>query len=480
MTDQPILHLRARISHVLAIRSSVAWVTFWCFAWGTLVLVVRFAGLDWTRIALWAGVAGLATASIGAVIHSRRELPTTHSLRALVDRDSRAGGILMASVETDTTAWSSSLPRSAAHRIRWSAGRPLALLLLSGIFVWAAFLIPARFVKPTPRLDIGPETDRLEEQLEVLQDEEIIDLEEAELLQEQLDELEKDAEGDDPAKTWESLDNLAESIEKTAAEAAEDAIQDTEQLASLETMAEGLGDAAAAMSPADLSEAMKDLGEKTAEAAAANERFGATLSPELAAALASGTATKEQLEQLAKAAGVSKQQLQQTLQKMQEAGLTNQKAMQQAEAAAQKGDSKGLSQYLQQNPGQGLSPGAMAAAGQGQGQGPGQGQGDGPGAGGVSRGPGHAALQFNKQTADAERDFREVLLPQSALDPASTSIPIASSPGLPDEPGAAIGGGGVPGSVLAGAAAGGGSAVRQEIRPRHREAVSRYFERKDK
>jgi hypothetical protein len=161
---------------------------------------------------------------------------------------------------------------------------------------------------------------------------------------------------------------------------------------------------------------------------------------------------------------------------MQEAGLTDQKTMQQAGAAGQKGSSKGLSEFLQQNPGQGLTHTAMAAAGKGQGQG----QGDGPGSGGVSRGPGHAALQFSKQTADADRDFREIVLPRSAFDPESQSIPIASSPGLPDEPGTDVAGGGGPaGSALGGAAAGGGSAARQEIRPRHREAVSRYFERKE-
>lgn len=474
MTDQTIDSLRARISHVLAIRASVAWVTFVAFAWGTLVLAIRFAGLDWTRAALWAGVAGVATAVALAVLRSRRDLPTERSLRALVDRDSRAGGLLMAAAEADVAPWSGSIPRAAAHRIRWNAGRPVGLLALSGIFVWAAFFIPARFVKPAPRLDIGPETARLEEQLEVLKDEEILDLEQAEILEEQLDELEKDAASNDPSKTWESLDNLSETIENAADEAAENAIQQTEELATLETLSEGLGDAAAAMSPADLSAAMKDLGERTAAAAAANASFAATISPELSAALASGTATPEQLEALAKAAGMSKEQLQQTLQKMAQAGLTDQKTMQRAEAAGQKGSSKGLSEFLQQNPGQGLGPSAMAAAGQG----PGQGEGEGAGSGGVSRGPGHAALQFSKET-DEGGEFREVVLPRSALDPESTPVPIASSPGLPDDPGAeATASGGAAGGSLGGAAAGGGSAVRQQIRPRHRDAVSRYFERK--
>jgi len=384
----------------------------------------------------------------------------------------------MAASETDLGLWSASLPRAAAHRIRWNAGRPLFLLLLSGIFVWAAFVIPARFVKPAPRLDIGSETDRIEEQLEVLKEEQIIDLDDAELVQEQLDQLEKDAAGNDPSKTWESLDNLSETLEKAADEAAEDALQDMETLASLETVAEGLGDAASAMSPGDLSEAMKDLGEQAAAAAAANAVFASAISPELAEALASGTATPEQLQALANAAGMSKEQIRQTLEKMSEAGLTDRKTMQQAEAAGQKGNSKGLSEHLRQNPGQGLSPSAMAAAGQGSGQG--QGDGDGPGSGGVSRGPGHAALQFSGQTADDGR-FREIVLPRSAIDPESVSIPIASSPGLPDMPGDdASAGSGMRGGALAGAAAGGGSAVRQQIRPRHRDAVSRYFERENR
>jgi hypothetical protein len=476
MTEQPSGTLRARISHVLAIRSSVAWATFACFAWGTVVLAIRFAGAESTRIALWAGLAGIATAVLVAVVRSRRDVPSERALRALVDRDSGAGGLLMAASDTDLGPWASELPRAAAHRIRWNAGRPLFLLVLSGIFVWAAFVIPARFVKPSPRLDIGPETNRIEEQLEVLKEEQILDIEQAELIQEQLDQLEKDAAGSDPSETWESLDNLSETLEKAADEAAEDAVQDMEALASLETLSEGLGEAAAAMDPGDLSEAMKDLGERTAEAAAANAVFAAAVSPELAEALASGTATPEQLAALARAAGMSKEQLRQTLEAMSAAGLADRKTMEQAEAAGQKGSSRGLSEHLRQNPGQGLSPSAMAAAGQGSGQG--QGNGDGPGSGGVSRGPGHAALQFSSRTEDDGR-FREVVLPRSAIDPESVSIPIASSPGLPDMPGDDVTpAAGDRAGALAGAAAGGGSAVRQQIRPRHREAVSRYFERK--
>jgi hypothetical protein len=474
MTDEPIHFLRARLSHVLAIRASVAWVTFWCFAWGTAVLVLRFAGVERAPIALTAGLAGLACVVVAAAVRSRRELPAELSLRALVDRDSHAGGLLLAAAETDASAWASSIPRTVPHRIRWRGGRPLSLLLLSGIFVWAAFLVPARFVRPTPRLDVGPEAARLEEQLGVLKDEEIIDLEQATLLEEQLDDLVKNADAGDPSKTWESLDSIAEAVDKAAAEAAEDAIRDTEQLASLETLAEGLGDASASISPADLAEAMKDLGVKTAEVAAANARFAAAIDPELAATLASGSATAAQLEALAKAAGMTREQLRETLQKMSQAGLADQKTMQRAEAAGRKGSSKELSDYLKENPGQGLSPGAMAAAGSA------NGDGDGPGAGGVSRGPGHGALQFTGQTADADRAFRELVLPESAIDSEAVSIPIASSPGLPDEPGAdaAAGGGGTTGA-LAGAASGGGSAARQQIRPRHRDAVSRYFERKN-
>ena len=89
--------------------------------------------------------------------------------------------------------------------------------------------------------------------------------------------------------------------------------------------------------------------------------------------------------------------------------------------------------------------------------------------------------EFGYVAFETGSDFREIVLPQSEIDPESISIPIASSPGLPDQPGtdtAVVGGGGTAGA-LTGTAAGGGSAAKQQVRPRHSDAVGRYFERKD-
>jgi hypothetical protein len=91
----------------------------------------------------------------------------------------------------------------------------------------------------------------------------------------------------------------------------------------------------------------------------------------------------------------------------------------------------------------------------------------------VTRGPGHAPLLFDGQTAEDANKFKEIVLPPSALGELAQSIPIATSPGLPDDPNATASGAGVIGT----AAAGGGSAARQPILPRHRAAVGRYFER---
>lgn len=466
--DASIRTLRGRIARLLAIRKATAMLTGWAFAWGTLLLALRFAAPGYERAALVLGAAGAIAVVIASALVARRDVPDDASLRAMLDRDSGAGGLLMAAAETDARAWHAAPVAIPRHAIRWRAGRPVTLLCVAGVFAWSTLLVPSRFVRPRPALDLSADTERVEEQIETLKNEEILPVEEAAVLEQQLDEIAKTAEGDDPAKAWEAMDNLEESVQKTADAAAEQALQTTDAMTRLEAFAGALAEASAELSPEELASGMQELSEAAREAAAKSGQFAKSLSPELAKAAASGSLTKEQMEALASSAGMTKEQLRKTLEAMNKAGLADQKTLRKNASLGNKADQKELAKQLRQNPGQGMGKTVDAYCKAG-----GDGSGDQAGKGGVSRGPGHAPLLFDGQTAEDASKFKEIVLPPSAVGDLAQSIAIASSPGLPDDPNAPASSGGVTGN----AAAGGGSAARQPVLPRHRAAVSRYFER---
>lgn len=462
--DASIHTLRSRLARMLALRKATALLTVWGFAWGTALLALRFAAPGHERAALIAGAIGIVGAAIAAVVFTRNGVPDDASLRAMIDRDSGAGGLFMAAAEADARAWNAVHISPPRHSIRWHAGRPVTFLCVAAIFAWSTLLVPSRFVRPHAALDLSTDRERVEEQIETLKQEDILPVETANLLELQLEEIAKSAEGDDPAKAWEAMDNLEESVQRSADSAVESALQSTDAMTKLEAFAGALAEASDSLSPEELASGMQELSEAAQKAAAENKQFAKGLSPELSKAAASGSLTKEQMEKLAQAAGMTKEQIAKTLESLNKAGLAEQKTLRKNASLGNKADQKELAKQLQKNPGSGMgktvegfcdTPGSEA------------------GKGGVSRGPGHAPLLFDGQTAEDAKKFKEIVLPPSAVGDLAESIAIATSPGTPDDPDASVSGGGVIGN----GAAGGGSAARQPILPRHRATVSRYFDR---
>ena len=81
----------------------------------------------------------------------------------------------------------------------------------------------------------------------------------AEELKDKLDQLAAESSGEDPAKTWEALDHLADSVEKAAKDAAASAATKQEQLEKAEALAEGLMAGADQMDARLMTEAMQTL-----------------------------------------------------------------------------------------------------------------------------------------------------------------------------------------------------------------------------
>ena len=203
--ERAIASTARKIGAVLGIRAFVAALSVWLLAWGVIVLVLR-AALATPRGPLLWGVVGIIGAAAFGVVVARRRQPTMAVVRALLDGHWRCGGLLMAADDTDVAAWPLQNSMTAAPSVAWDGRRQCGILLCCAGFVLAAFLVPARFLEQpnSQRLVVADEVEKLAAKIEVLKEEHILPPQKAEALEQALDELERNAAGNDPSKTWEA------------------------------------------------------------------------------------------------------------------------------------------------------------------------------------------------------------------------------------------------------------------------------------
>jgi hypothetical protein len=470
--ERAIKEFTFRFAALLALRLAVGFMTAWGFVWGMAVLVLRVAAGTPRSLLLW-GLLGVVPAVGLGIILSRRRLPRRQSVRALLDKQSRCGGLFMAAEEADLGSWRARMPAITVPQLTWRSRRPAALLAAASLFVLVGFLIPQRLVSITGghTLEVAGEIEKLTAQIDVLEQEKILEPTKAESLKDKLEQIRADASGEDPVKTWEALDHLRPIPEEAAAEAAEAAISKTEDLTQAEALAEAVAqtleqqaqEGEAAMDPKLVSEAMAELSQMVEAAAAQDESLKRRLErKDLQKAVEASELSPEQLEQLANTLRECKGDVADLLQKLSEADLVDLSTLE-LNGQVGKCDPEGLAAFLKENEGQ-MSVGEMLAESK-------EGR---PGRGGVDRGRGDAAMTWGDESSEEGTKFKETILPPAALDAAKESVlagvsagaPTVETDAAPSEPGA-----------LTGAAAGAGSAHTQTVLPRHRGTVRRYFER---
>ncbi|HWW62541.1 MAG TPA: hypothetical protein VN181_14305 [Thermoanaerobaculia bacterium] len=438
--------LRRRITVILLVRRFLALAAAWCAAWGCAVLIARLTGI---RASLW-GLAVLPLLLLPAWLLARRARPTTDQVTALLDARGGHGGLLMASRVVPLGAWR--MRDSDIPRVAWNSRKPIVLTIASLAFVCAAAFVPARSADEHARLDVRADVERLQTRVALLKEEQVLAPERADVLENALDQLRQNAAADDPAKAWETLDSIDDATAKSAREAADAAVQKAEQLTRAEAMAAAMADGA--LDPAKLAEGMRDLA-----AEAKDDGLLGKLSPELQKAIKDHTLTEAQLEQIAAAAKLSKEQLRHTLEKMRSASLIDPKTMRQFDDASELGNRDELAKFLKENGGRTKLADAVGEFCKGK-----------PG---VDRGRGDAPMFFGDKSRE-DGAFKEKTLPPSDAATLAQSELVAVSAGAPDPKGNAQSSGG----ALAQTQSGGGSALTPVVLPRHRGTVQRFFERK--
>ncbi len=466
--DTQVRRFRRRVALFSALAMWARGLVLFSFLWGTAVMALR-AGFDAPRGLLLWGLAGALPIAAAALVLGLRRRPAAGAVRALLDRHSAGGGLVMAAGEVELGGWRDRIGGVTVPRL---AGRyPWGPLGAGAAFVAAAFLVPVAPAGPLAErpLQIGDEVARLTERVELLEQEGLLAEAEAERFARELESLREEASGEDPAVTWEALDHLQELTDGTAAEVAEAALTEGEQLAAAAAVAEALSEAGDEAGGELMAEAMAELSALTARAAAESRLLEGTLAAELGAAASDQLDLGRLLDALERGQG----SLSDKLDRLHAGGLIDLETLLTAQRSLEGGDLDQLADFLEDN---GLEAAGGYCRGGRPGTGrPGAGQGSRPGRGGVSRGRGDAPMTWKDPSPEEGAKWRPQVLDPSSLaalrqshllgltaaDPGQLEpdAPIAAGAGLDPQPG------------------GGGGATTHTLLPRHRGAVRRYFDR---
>jgi hypothetical protein len=365
----------------------------------------------------------------------------------------------------------------------------MGLVGVSGLFVGLAFVAP-RWVtqvgQPRP-LDVSSQVAQMTSQLETLKQESVLLPEQAASMTRKLDQVKSEANGKDPVKTWEALDHLQSQLQDAASQAVEKAHSQAQKIAQAQTLANALSQTIEqqpdALTPQQMAQAMQTLQRMAQEAAAENEKLKQAMDQQ-GLSNSQGSFTPQQLQDLSKALSLSEEQLQQLVNQLKAGGFQlgqgdGSASMENSElykvsaedlrkALAQQMDQKSVEEIMEQL----RQLGQMAQGGE-DGQGNQQGP---PGSGGVGRGRGDAEMTWNDQPAsDQDTAFKDQVLPEAKLRALQQSTQVGLSAAAPK---VVKGDQHSQGGVLTDQNAQ-GSAVTQEVLPRHREAVKQYFEHQD-
>ena len=458
IANRAIREFRIKMAALLILRKVLFVATVWGLLWGTVVIVLR-AAIGMPRSTLLAGGIALIIAVGWAVVAALRQLPGRTAARASLDKHSASGGLMMAAETADLGNWKNLVSVVRTPRLRWRGKVSWARFAGAVLFVCVSFLIPERFVEISRAqpLDIREEVNQIAAGIDVLKEEEIFELAQAETLEEKLAEVQAEASGEDPVKTWEALDHLTDLLSQESKETAEDALAATEHLTEAETLAEALINEGSEMEAGLLAESMMALSGLVQEAAKEDALLTSQL-PELDGDLSS--LTPEQLKAISAALRLSKGDISDRLANLNKVNLIELDTLKACEKLGEC-NSEGLAAFLAENSEKmavsecvGLwCRNALGA---------------------INRGPGHVPMTWSEGTSADGTKFKAEVLPLSNIASLEDSEVIGLSTAAPtvEKSGDTPRSGG-----LSGAAAGGGSSFTHTVLPRHKGAVKRYFER---
>lgn len=459
-----------KIFLTFALRRSALWMTYWFLCWGAISLISR---IIWQAPSsfLSLGCAGVIPVVVAASWTEWKRRPNSSSIRAKLDRYNGMGGLYLASESHDLSAWKIQEAKSAPKLV-WKSGKSLSWLSASALFAAVCLLIPDRFttMADAGTMDLGHLVDDTQKQIEVLEEETILDLDEADRRREELKKIEENSRAEDPGRTWEALDQLQKRNEDKAKEAAEEMIEKLQSLAESETLMAALSEMTENSAAKESAmEAMSDLmnenlgswmsgltGNMTPEAL--KNEIKKSLSDNKESGPLSEKLSEEDLKKLLEALRAMKSNLNNSAKELADLKLIDLKKLGECNSAGECKNPKGLAKFLAECNSKDKKE-AMACL-------------MSYCRGGVNRGRGDAPMLWGDESNEEGAGFKDSLLQgqpdfsQAEMIGVSKAAPELSNPNEVSQSGA-----------LANSQAGGGSAQTQVVLPRYQSTVRSYFNR---
>lgn len=459
-TNDIIKELESRIWAVLTVRQSIWCAAAWFFALGVTVLAVRML-THWPTHYLVAAVGGIVPIILVVAARIWKGRPNQNQLRAYIDHHNEAGGMVVAEASADMESWEEEMPRLEIPEFRWRSRRPMTVFVCASVFLAIAFLIPEKHLGYVAKnkLEVGHLIDEISEEIGVLEEEEILEEEKATDLQEQLNKLEKEATAQDPAKTWEALDNLKDVNSDLAEQAIEEAIKKLESLKQTEALAGALGMMPEANEDV-LTKGIQDLAAMLNAAKLEEGLMKGKIDDDLLKAAKEGKLGAEQLRKLLEAIKNNKQKLGECAAKLASMKLIDPNKLGQCNKAGNCPNPKALADFLAKMCNGDSDCAAIAKLFC---RNP-----------GISRGRGDAPMTWQDPSSFDGTANKDQMLPTGSLESLKDSQFIENRRSVPEVTGHEERAGK---GALYSAKAGGGSAQVQQLLPRHKGAVKRFFER---
>lgn len=217
-----------RLAFGLFLGRAGEWLAGFLLLFGAAVLTAKlFLPEFWPEV-LWLSVLAIPILLLAARFASQASFSRTESV-ALLDRQLKAGGLVMALSESDEPAWHGKLPKTPELWRRklpkvWPA-RFFRLVGWPSVFVLGALLIPSR--NPQASMGFSPAvgqqaTRQLDNMIDLLETSRLLTPEETTELKEVVNLLSEETEnGPLTSERWETIDHLRKTLtEKLAADEA--------------------------------------------------------------------------------------------------------------------------------------------------------------------------------------------------------------------------------------------------------------------
>ena len=462
-----ITQLRLQILRVLTLKFLAQGMVVALFVWGTVIIACRAMGGVPFAVLLIVGGVLIVTAATVAVLLAWRKVPDRKKLVAAIDCESEGGGLLMSLVELGSLGdWGTQLRDMKTPRFRWQSNKTLVFVATGLIFACFSLFLPDKTVNALagPRkLDVTNQVREINSKLEKLQEEKILDADKVEELKQELKRIQQDAEADGPIKTWEAIDHLNDKLAKEAQNAAEELLKEQEKYETAEAMAEALKEhlAAEENTHGPTTEEMQDLANEMSNMLGemgADDEFLNDLKQQIDEQ-GLESLTQEQLEQLAEKMSEKLRDCQGRLNNLKSGRMIDPDRLKDFSECNPR-DAQSLKDFLDNQ-----CQGACDA----------EGECDGgiPGRGGISRGPGSSAIQFDHDTQESDAEMKERALEPDYVDmEASVRMGVTREAPTPNRAGSAAEEGGAVTDTTGVA----GSSGRDAVLPKHRGAVKRFFD----